>query len=147
MKALSTNYGAMGPGTVIGGSQLSANKSSAGKHNGSYDLRTMKSVGTMKSVDNHIEPKRASVTHKKSASDIPDIETQIYRGDHAKSVVEAHAVSSGQHLDSESVGSNDSTKRIIKMKFEWSVASEASSHGDNGDGSHGESSSHGENGH
>lgn len=127
MKALSTHYGAMGPNTVIGGTQLSGSRTikSAMNKSDSYDLRPVKST------ENEVEiPQRASVVHKKSASDLPEIDPQIYRGDNAKGV--AGAVSSSGQLDSESVGSDDSTKRIIKMKFEWSVASEASSHGEAG---------------
>lgn len=63
------------------------------------------------------------MSHKEQtvASKRPVTNPYLYRGDHACST--ASAMYNGQ-VDSRSIGSDDSTKMIIKKEVQWTIGSE-----------------------
>jgi hypothetical protein len=118
MRALSTNYGAMDRDTVMLGSQLQDTRKDS-----NYGLRSMESAKTQAAKRGSIL--NASARRDTSAPESPPpagIDSRIYRGDQASSIARAF---SERHLDSESVGSNDSTKMIIKKEVQWVVESDS----------------------
>ncbi len=112
LRAVSTTYGAMGPETIMGGSL------GYGSDKVNYGLTPIGSAANTKKQTKRRE--KATKTPKKSQPDTiqrerPAADPQTYRGDHARSI--AKDTSEG-HLGAASIGSNDSTKMIIK-EMHW----------------------------
>lgn len=116
MMAINTNYGTMGP-THATASQASRSRKSS--RNGSFGLAAMtsgKNKATM-SANTTKSPEAQTSDSKRSA-----VNPHIYRGDNACSM--ASATFDGQ-VDWYSIGSNDSTKMMIRKKIQWTIESES----------------------
>ncbi|KXL42396.1 hypothetical protein M433DRAFT_358504 [Acidomyces richmondensis BFW] len=109
----STNYGAMGGETVIGGSQIGTTKRDPKGSKGSFVLS---------SVSNHELSTRGK---EKTISDSDgSMNEQIFRPDRGQT--NARCTHNSQAVDASSIGSNESQKMIIKKQVEYSVESDGS---------------------
>jgi hypothetical protein len=133
MRAVSTNYGAMGTDTIMDGSHLSnTNKGSHG--GGSYGIRSIFSnksqnlmskhsakSTTLISSSSHHEPQATTIEMRAYRNNEDNVlHVPIYRGDHSSTT--ARVYSEGR-VDAASIGgdSNDSTRMIIRKEVQWLV--------------------------
>jgi len=109
----STNYGAMGGETVIGGSQIGTSKRDPKGSKGSFVLS---------SVSNHELSTRG---REKPISDSDgSMNEGMFRPDMGQT--NARCMRSTPAVDASSIGSNESQKMIIKKQVEYSVESDGS---------------------